>query len=103
MCVTTLAWSTVISIAVIKYPDKLLEGERVSFCSQFYVTAPHSGEFLDGRNLHIHNQEQREMNKCILLACLLSTSFSSLIWFRTPCLRNGAIHGGLNLPTSINK
>lgn len=53
----------------------------------------------------MYSQELGEgMNACELV-CLLASAqlhFSTLIQCRTPCLGNGAVCNGLDLPTSMN-
>lgn len=69
------------SVAVVKYPDKSISGEKeIYFSSQFQVAVHHGGEAKIGTSKSwshdIHSQQQREVNACMppcMLACVQFT------------------------------
>lgn len=58
-------------------------------------------EAWSSRSDHIYNEEQREINVCVITFLLACAQFdvSVLKQFRNACLGNGAPHSGLCLPT----
>lgn len=91
-------------ISVIKCSDKSSWGEERAYLSSpppGYCLSPKSQpEEGGGENWsrHVHSQEQKEMTIAYSRACLIA--LSSIL--PPNCLGNGATHGGLGLPMSVN-
>lgn len=79
--------------------------KAVYFSLHFQNTVHHRVDIKAGisnSNHDTHSQEQRDGKEFICFCLLVLSLISSLLYnLGSPCLRNGATHSGLCLPTSI--
>ena len=90
-----------ISVAMTKYPVR----SNIAETSILFIIPSYNSSMQGNQDKYTsqsHPSQEQGDNKYMHVCLLVLMDFSTLTHFRMPCLRNGATHSGLGLPTSIN-